>query len=63
MWPSRLRIWHCHCECGYCCDTDLIPDLGTFVSHGHSQEKKRQEKFLLVLPAVLLEFGFNKLVL
>ena len=40
-WHSELRIQHC-CSCGVGCSSglDLIPDLGTFVSHGCGQKKK-----------------------
>ena len=40
MWYHGLRIRHCHCSIlGCCCGLDLIPDLGTSTSHGHSQKK------------------------
>ena len=45
------RVKRCHCSgLGCCCGAGLIPGMGTFTRHGHSQKKEeRKEKTSLCL--------------
>ena len=45
VWFSGLRSQRCHCSgLGRCCGTRLIPGLGTFACHEHSQKNFLNKK-------------------
>ena len=43
-WNSLVMQWFsCHCSnLGHCCSMGLIPGLGTFLCHVHSQKRKKE---------------------
>ena len=62
LWPSELRIQHCHCSgLSHCQGASSIPGPGTSTCHG--VRPKKQNKAKIAIPVLMPQDSFTSFTL